>query len=108
MKNEKFMDQKMKDMSIKELAKAIQIKTEQEEEPEKELSVDEEMKKYPKRFERLNKDCCWETLGGTNSHTVLNSIWNFIRFDGNVFYVENAGSGGRYKEILRRKGMKWS
>lgn len=71
---------------------------------EKELTIEEEIRKYPKRFERLT-DSGWNSitdlgLNTSNNIVILNTKWNNYTLDDVVYYLEFDGC---YKEIIRRK-----
>lgn len=104
MRNEEFMNQKAKDMTISELGEAIKIKCRTTANYKPKTFV-EEIRFYPERFERLTGNG-WTFIGGNiirsgNNLTLLNDIWNNDALDNNLFYV--SFSSGEFKEIIRRK-----
>lgn len=106
MKNEKFMEQKAKDMTITELSKAIMIKTKEQKtkKEEENLTIKEEIKKYPHRFERLTGKG-WEEIIFLPNLKIINETWNNKPLDHNVFYASIGGvfPSLKFKEIIRRK-----
>lgn len=105
MRDKKFMNQKMCDMSTIELARAIVIKeksTVLTPAPQP-LTFVEEIQKFPNRFERLTFEG-WRHLGSPSiidGHIeVLNKEWNNHPMNNNLFYIK---FDYVYKEIIRRK-----
>jgi len=77
---------------------------------DEELIIEEEIEKYPERFEILRPgygNMKWESCynrGGNYYYNVINTDWNQMGLNDKVFYIELIDNSGKsYKEIIRRK-----
>ena len=116
MKTYKFMEQKVKDLTIEELIVVGRIKIKELEkelnevakvkiktvEPEKELTVVEEMKNFPERYETLTSDFEWEDFVSFYGQKIkiLCKKWNYCGLNDKLYSICKAG---QYHEIIRRK-----
>ena len=105
MRTEKFMEQKVKDLTVKELLHAAQIKLKQQRElakPEPELTVVEEMKNFPERYETLTSDFGWEDFVSFYGQKIkiLCKKWNYFGLNRVVFHI---CTNEVAHEIIRRK-----